>query len=142
MGLERENSIKFVLKQITVWVLIVAFNFSILGKIITIFNFYKNQNFIENNLCVQKNEKNNCCKGQCHLNKELSKLDDFQTRPFQNEKPNRNKCIFENDWILQVLEKSNLNYWNENSTIRPINRPLMIESIYLVSIDHPPQFVC
>ena len=142
MGLEREISIKFLLKQITVWVLIVAFNFSIAGKIITIFNFYKNQNFIENNLCVQKNKKNNCCKGQCHLTKELSKLDDFQTRPFQNEKPNRTTGILKNDWIFEELEESYLNYWNENSTVRPIDRPLIIESIYLVSIDHPPQFVC
>jgi hypothetical protein len=142
MGLEREISIKFLLKQITVWVLIVAFNFSIAGKIITIFNFYKNQNFIENYLCVQKNKKNNCCKGQCQLTKALNKLSEFQPNPKGSEKPIHSIVIFETDWIITEIEEFDSNYCQENFTIKSKDKPLIIESIYLKSIDHPPQFVC
>jgi hypothetical protein len=142
MKLNRQISFNLLLRHLFVWVLIFAFNFSIAGKIMIIFNFYKNQNFIEKNLCVKKNIQNNCCKGQCQLTKALNKLSEFQPNPKGSEKPIHSIVIFETDWITTEIEEFDSNYCQENFTIKSKDKPLIIESIYLKSIDHPPQFVC
>lgn len=43
-------------------------NFS---KVIIFLNFQLNKEYIAKNLCIKKNERNNCCKGKCHLKKQL-----------------------------------------------------------------------
>lgn len=47
-------------------------NFS---KIYTLLEFQVNREYIAKNLCVKKNEVNNCCKGKCHLQKQLAEDD-------------------------------------------------------------------
>ncbi|MCX6183009.1 MAG: hypothetical protein NT150_13905 [Bacteroidetes bacterium] len=32
-----------------------------------------NRNYIAENLCEKRTQKNNCCKGQCHLKKQIEK---------------------------------------------------------------------
>jgi hypothetical protein len=36
-------------------------------------NFQVNRNYIAKNLCEKRTQKNNCCKGQCHLKKQIEK---------------------------------------------------------------------
>jgi len=43
-------------------------NFS---KLIIVANFEMNKEYIAKNLCVQKDVKDNCCQGSCHLKTEL-----------------------------------------------------------------------
>lgn len=45
-------------------------NFS---KVYILLQFKINQNYIAKNLCVKKDLPNNCCKGSCHLEKQLEK---------------------------------------------------------------------
>lgn len=48
-------------------------------------HFEINRDFIAKNLCVKKDEVNNCCKGSCHLNKKLEEEDkQEQKSPLQN----------------------------------------------------------
>lgn len=37
--------------------------------------FEFNRQYIAQNLCVKKEEKNNCCQGSCHLKKELDQTE-------------------------------------------------------------------
>ncbi len=142
MKLNRQISINRLLKHLIVWVLIFAFNFSIAAKIITIFNFYKNQKYIEKNLCVKKDIQNNCCRGQCQLTKSLNKINESQPNPVGSEKPFHSISIFETDWIITVIEVFDSNNCQDYFTIKSKDKPLIIKSIYLKCIDHPPQFVC
>jgi hypothetical protein len=45
-------------------------NFS---KVYILVQFQINQDYIAQNLCVKKDIPNNCCKGKCHLQKQLDK---------------------------------------------------------------------
>jgi hypothetical protein len=40
------------------------------------YNLFKN--YIVENLCVQKNEINNCCQGKCFLEKQISKVEETE----------------------------------------------------------------
>ncbi len=37
-----------------------------------------NQDYIEKNLCIKKDEPDNCCKGKCYLNKQLEEDEEKQ----------------------------------------------------------------
>lgn len=50
------------------------------SKVSVYISFKINQDRIANTLCVQKEIKNNCCKGKCHLIKELKKVDEQQQK--------------------------------------------------------------
>lgn len=41
------------------------------SKTLLLVDFFINRNYIANNLCEKKELKNNCCKGYCHLTKQL-----------------------------------------------------------------------
>ena len=43
------------------------------SKAVIVLNFEINRDYISKNLCVKKDEVRNCCKGKCHLKKEIEK---------------------------------------------------------------------
>lgn len=50
-------------------------SFSLIVKMGVIINWKLNQSYITKNLCEKRNQKNNCCKGSCRLNKQLKNID-------------------------------------------------------------------
>ena len=46
-------------------------------------NFEINKDYTAKNLCIKKDEVNNCCQGLCHLNKKLEDKKE-QESPVQN----------------------------------------------------------
>ena len=49
----------------------------------TFFLLYKlNEKAITEKYCVNKNVKNSCCKGKCHLNKTIAKSENESRNPF------------------------------------------------------------
>lgn len=69
------------------------------GKLAILIRFRMNQEFIAKNLCVQKNVENNCCKGKCHLTKELKETDKKE----QGAGPSVLKDKSESNWFFQPL---------------------------------------
>lgn len=56
-----------------------------LSKFVIIVHFEINKDYIAKNLCVKKEEANNCCQGSCHLNKTLEEEDKKEQKsPIQN----------------------------------------------------------
>ena len=51
------------------------------SKMIILVNFQINKDYISKNLCVQKEVKNNCCKGNCHLKKQLQEEEKKEQSP-------------------------------------------------------------
>ena len=56
-----------------------------LSKFVIIVRFEINREYIAKNLCIKKEEANNCCKGACHLNEKLEEEDKKEQKsPMQN----------------------------------------------------------
>lgn len=58
------------------------------SKLIIYANFGLNRDYIAKNLCEKKDEADNCCKGSCHLKKQLDKEDkkeESQGNPVKKE---------------------------------------------------------
>lgn len=66
-------------------IILSAFLTQTLSKFVIIVHFEFNREFIAKNLCVKKEEANNCCKGSCHLNKKLEEEDKIEQKsPLQS----------------------------------------------------------
>lgn len=70
------------------------------GKYIVLASFEINKEYIVKELCVQKEEPDNCCQGSCHLKKELEKQDDANTNS-----QNQQKVKFEQEQNIQTFLK-------------------------------------
>lgn len=61
--------------------LLFALSIQCAGNLWTIGIFYLQQDFISNNICVNRFDKIPVCKGQCYLNKQLSENEKQQEKP-------------------------------------------------------------
>lgn len=64
------------------------------SKIWIYVSFMINQNYIAKTLCVQKEVKNNCCKGKCHLEMELKKADEHQKKQIPQLLKEKSEVLF------------------------------------------------
>lgn len=62
-------------------------------KTIVLIQFEINRSYIEKELCEKKDEVNNCCKGNCYLNKQLEKTN-TQSLPLQPKYPDQKELVF------------------------------------------------
>lgn len=120
-------------KQLVSLTLISVFLLQIFSRTIIILIFEINRDYIAKNLCVKKDEPNNCCKGKCHLKKELDKEEKQEQSP-----------------INPIKEKEEIQFYSDNKTkFSFFNTPLISELIshysfslsekHIHSIFHPPQ---
>lgn len=86
--------------------------FQSFSKIFILINFQLNREYISKNLCVQKKFKNNCCKGSCHLKKELKEEEKKEQSPSNCLKDIKEVQIFcqnntffqfQSDFLLQKI---------------------------------------
>jgi hypothetical protein len=63
---------KSIFFRLNLAVLMLVFSVKIIYPIAVIINFQLNKEFISNNICIQREVKNNCCKGSCDLNEKLN----------------------------------------------------------------------
>ncbi|MCB0509130.1 MAG: hypothetical protein H6579_02410 [Chitinophagales bacterium] len=66
------------MKKLTSILLVMVFISPFLFKAFVVVNWFVNKQYIVENLCVQKNEEVNTCKGACHLKANLEKVDAAQ----------------------------------------------------------------
>lgn len=52
----------------------IAINFQWIAQVWIVIDFHLNREEITRIYCIKKNSPNNCCKGSCHLNSTLKKL--------------------------------------------------------------------
>ncbi len=64
------------------------------SKMIILVNFQINNDYISKNLCVKKEVKNNCCKGSCHLKKQLQEEEKKEQSPASSLKNVKEFQIF------------------------------------------------
>ncbi len=85
---------KVIGKYMFVLLLLVGIVLQSSSKLIILINFQINKEYISKNLCVQKNIKGNCCKGSCHLKKELKEDDKKQENPTSSLKDKNETQLF------------------------------------------------
>ena len=64
---------------------ILSLVFNLVLPSIVLVEFKMNQDFIAENLCVEKEIKESTCNGKCHLKKELKKVEKKSEVPYQNK---------------------------------------------------------
>jgi len=67
---------------ITFGILLIAIGTYLIVPVVPIFDYLINKDYIAKNLCVNKDKPKSCCKGKCHLIKQLNKANSQQ----ENEK--------------------------------------------------------
>lgn len=63
------------LKHLTIAVLLILTLAQAFSKAVTVLGFTLNQDYIAANLCEKKDDVKSCCKGKCHLAKQLAEDD-------------------------------------------------------------------
>lgn len=95
-------------------------------------DFELDREYIAKNLCVQKNKKNNTCKGTCHLKKKLEADEEKQDSSTSNQKELKEFQICQNhftvDFSLTAQELQKFEHSQNAET-----------HSFSFSIFHPPQ---
>ncbi len=96
------------MKIVGIYLLLFSFVFQLGNRIYVILNFQVNREYIAENLCEKKEIEDNCCKGSCHLEKELVKIEkEDNNSPANKQEPIKEKS--ENDsFFISVLHKNPL----------------------------------
>jgi len=119
--------------------------FYLLRPILPYFWYMINKGYIENNLCVEKDNPENTCHGKCYLYEELKK----QSEPQNADRNDEKKTIHDNKMDDHLKEfstspglfgnKINLSgYYSVSAIIKYISRifvPPRNHSLHLVLID-------
>jgi hypothetical protein len=60
-----------IIRKIVAFILVVAVVFSAVSKSFLLLDFLLNRDYISKNLCEKRAIKDNCCRGNCHLKKQM-----------------------------------------------------------------------
>lgn len=66
------NTHKSIFVRLNLAVLMLVLSAKIIYPLAVIVHFQLNKEYIAKNICIQREIKNNCCKGSCDLNEKLS----------------------------------------------------------------------
>ncbi|MFN4110846.1 MAG: hypothetical protein ACK4G1_01115 [Ignavibacteria bacterium] len=66
-------------RKILASLLILIYTIVINGNLLSLAEYLIRYDYIVKNICVQKNQINNSCKGSCHLRENLKKVDEQHT---------------------------------------------------------------
>jgi hypothetical protein len=101
-----------------------------LSRAIILLNFQLNRSYIAKNLCVQKETKNNCCQGSCHLKTQLDEEDKKEKTPAGSKEVKEMQVFCETLTSFQF----SLDTPEEHRFIEPIAKP----SSFSGAVFHPP----
>ncbi len=107
--------------------------FQSLSKLIILAKFEVQRDYIAKNLCVKKEEVNNCCQGNCHLQKQLSEDDKNQDQQKTIFKGKYTDNHFLNKFVFIIhLDEKPVSKFDNYKTQKTISYP--------ANIFHPPPF--
>lgn len=98
-----------------------------------ILNFEMNREFIAANLCEKKEEVNNCCKGSCHLNKQLEQESKKEESPASNSAKDKFETQLFCQTFASLFVKDN-NFQTVNSVYQTPDGFMPVSAIF-----HPPK---
>lgn len=105
------------------------------SKLLIMADFEANREFIAQNLCVQKEIKNNCCQGSCHLKKELEKDERKQDSPTSKKQKELNEsqlcqvqtaAIFSLTVVTSASTYADFQQWHPEAPAHSIFHPPLV----------------
>jgi len=106
-------------------------------KSVVFLNFLSSKKYIAKEICVQRKIKNNCCKGSCHLSKELKKVE----TPQEKKAPSRDVKTSEINLFFCVKGENSSTIYEKQLK----NNFSHFSSFYILEdntdIFHPPQVI-
>ena len=126
------------MKQIVTILLATLILLQPFSKICIYVSFKINQDRIAKTLCVQKEIKNNCCKGKCHLEKELKKADEQQQKQLPPSLKEKSEVLY-----FQSFPKNSLLNVQFKSSKEKLNcfYHVSYSSSYIGEIFKPPKLI-
>lgn len=103
-----------------------------LSRLVILVNFELNKEFIAKNLCEKKEEVDNCCKGSCHLKKQLDEDEKKQPVPTQNTKDKYEVQLYCNKLSFELNDLK-----EKSEAIK--QKQILYSKLTLCSVFHPPQ---
>ena len=98
----------------TIFILLLGFSFSL--KTLVLVQFEINRAYIEKELCEQREEVNNCCKGNCYLTKQLQNTT-AAGHPMRPSFPEQKELVFE----VESSKLVTLAGFIASSFLKPVN---------------------
>ena len=77
------------MKYVFSYLVLLSFALQIGSRIYVLVDFQINKEYIAENLCVNKEEPESCCEGSCHLEKELTKVEENENQGPINSDTNK-----------------------------------------------------
>lgn len=109
------------------------------SKLLTYVRFKLNQDYIAQNLCVQRTVKNNKCNGNCQLEAEFEKTDlaDDDSKSEPSTPPSSHKS--EVHFIFIITDLCIFKFLNAFNTDFKWNYHCHKSSLHLLQVFHPPK---
>jgi hypothetical protein len=85
------------LKQCTVFLLLLAFMATTFSRAVIVVDFYANQDYIAKNLCINRDKPMMSCHGRCQLCKRLAHEDSQDKNNPERRTENRNEVFFKEE---------------------------------------------
>lgn len=104
------------------------------NKALILVDFQLNRDFISKNICIKKDQADNCCKGSCQLKNKLKEADKKE----QNTPASNQKQVKEFQLYFQQFSPDNIaSTFSVAEAFRPFQFPEINSPSF--SVFHPPQ---
>jgi hypothetical protein len=99
------NTSKSIFIRLNLAVLMLVLSVKIIYPLAVIVHFQLNKEYITKNVCIQREIKNNCCKGSCDLNEKLNVLQ-------ESDNNNQNIPFSKTSKDAEILFLTIIQNWN------------------------------
>lgn len=122
------------MKKITTFFLLIVFVFQSTSNFWIITSFYINQDYIAENICINRFDKIPVCYGKCYLSKQLRE-NDKKEQKLPNIKEKEIQLFYYHDFYFTINKVTDNSYCIHY----PQYRPEFFTEEYLYSVFHPPK---
>jgi len=123
-------------RQVTTFIFALLIFLHPLCKMAIILSFKINQDIIARTLCVKKEIKNNTCKGNCQLKKQLAKADEKEQEQTPSTQKGKYDVLYWHSQKSQCIPVSLGNYLRK---LKAFGRKDFYTHSFTASVDRPPK---
>jgi hypothetical protein len=115
------------IKNTIIWFLVLNYVLTILSPLTPWFQYWVRYDYIVKNLCVNKDKPESCCKGKCHLKKEIQKQEKEENKqePKERKETRTQDIHLLTETNIGTMRKKSGDYYTYagNSDIKQLNFP-------------------
>lgn len=123
-------------RQVSTFIFAILIFLHPLCKMAIILSFKINQDIIAKTLCIKKEIKNNTCKGNCQLKKQLAKADEKEQEQTPSNQKEKYEVLY---WHSQKSQFRPISLESYLRKLKPYGRKDLYTHSFTASIDRPPK---